>query len=379
MPSTPIHSEGFLMTRPASRFYVARLALIPAMVFVTSVGLVSPALAHDGTTFVTQGQSIQAAIDAARPGDRIVVGRGTYPEQLTVNKDGIELVGLGASLVPPSSPVVNPCSGLAGPDTEAGICVTGTDVVLAPYAVEHRKVVSVGRRVQDVSIAGFDVRGFSGENVAVVGAQDARVIGNRLTDGAQYGLLTAGSTHTRAFANIVGTSTTFPFIGICADDVAGTVVSNNHISGYNTALCVQTPGEAVLNNDVSASCFGVFVDPGIDGAKIRGNHIKGTNPRCLDENAPFFFVLGIVVSGAVNTEVRRNRVEGQTAGGLPNGIVAGLAVAVDGTTGAVPSGNVVTQNTLSNNDLDLFVQNTGTGNVIKHNKCTTSDPPGLCG
>ncbi len=367
------------MTRSASqRFSVARLALIPAMVIVTSVGFVSPALAHGGTTFVRQGQSIQAAIDAARPGDRIVVGRGTYAEQLTVSKDGIELVGLGASLTPPTSPVVNLCSGLAGPDTEAGICVTGADVVLAPYLVEHRKVVSVGRRVQNVSIAGFNVRGFSGENVAVVGAQDARVIANRLTDGAQYGFLTAGSTNTRAFANIVGTSTTFPFIGICADDVAGAVVSNNHISGYNISLCVQTPGEAVLNNDVSASCFGVFVDPGIDGAKIRDNHINGTNPRCLDENARFF-VVGIVLSGAVNTEVRRNRVEGQTAGGLPNGSAAGLAVVDDDTTGAAPSGNVVTQNTLSNNDLDLFVRNTGTGNVIKHNKCTSSDPAGLCG
>jgi len=369
------------MTRSATqRFSVARLALIPAMVFVTSVGLVSsPALAHGGTTFVRQGQSIQAAIDAARPGDRIVVGRGTYAEQLTVSKDGIELVGLGASLIPPSSPVVNLCSGLAGPDTEAGICVTGADVVLAPYVVEHRKVVSVGRRVQNVSIAGFNVRGFSGENVAVVGAQDARVFANRLTDGAQYGFLTAGSTDTRASANTVRTSTTLRFIGICADDVAGTVVSNNHISGYNIALCVQTPGEAVLNNDVSASCTGVFVDPGIDGAKIRDNHIKESNPSCRDENAPIFFVLGIVLSGAVNTEVRRNRVEGQTAGGLPNGFAAGLIVVDDSTTGAAPSGNVVTQNTLSNNDLDLFVRNTGTGNVIKHNKCTTSDPAGLCG
>jgi len=369
------------MTRSASqRYYVARLALILAMVFVTSVGLVRPALAHGGTTFVRQGQSIQAAIDAARPGDRIVVGRGTYAEQLTVSEDGIELVGLGAILVPPSSPVVNLCSGLAGPDTEAGICVTGADVVLAPFVgVEHRKVVSVGRRVENVSIAGFNLRGFSGENVAVVGAQDARVIGNRLTDGARYGLLTVGSTNTRAFANIVGTSTTLPFIGICADDVAGTVVSSNHISGYNIAICVQTPGEAVLNNDVSASCIGVFVDPGIDGAKIRDNHIKGTNPRCRDENAPFFVVLGIELSGAVNTEVRRNRVQGQTAGGLPNGFAAGLVVVDDSTTGAVPSGNVVTQNTLINNDLDLFVRTAGTGNVIKHNKCTTSDPAGLCG
>jgi len=46
---------------------------------------------------------------------------------------------------------------------------------------------------------------------------------------------------------------------------------------------------------------------------------------------------------------------------------------------AVASGNVVTLNVLRNNDLDLANLSVGAGNVFSGNRCTTSDPPGLCG
>lgn len=51
---------------------------------------------------VEPGQSIQAAITSARPGDQITVTEGSYTEQLTISKDGIKLVGhKGAILTPP--------------------------------------------------------------------------------------------------------------------------------------------------------------------------------------------------------------------------------------------------------------------------------------
>ncbi len=347
-------------------------------------GACRPCLGHQsGTIFVRHGDKIQEAIDAAGRGARIIVGPGTYAEQLTITKDGIDLIGLGAILTPPSEPVPSPniCSGLAGPGTEAGICVSGADVHLAEYKVEHRKFISVDRRVRGVSITGLQVRGFSGENIAVVGAQDARVVGNRLTDGARYGFLTLGSNDTRASANIVASSTALPFIGMCMDDLTGAEVSYNHIAGYEIALCVQTPGAEVHHNDVSSSCTGAFVDPGVVGARLHDNRVRGTNPGCAEKVDPkigLFFVFGILVSGAVNTEVRRNRIEGQTGGGRAS-LAVGLAV-VDDETGAIASGNVVTQNILLHNDFDLLIGATGTGNVVTDNRCTTSFfPDGLCG
>jgi len=363
------------MTRPASRrFGAARVALILAVVCLTSIGIASPASAHGNTKFVRPGQSIQAAIDAAHPGDRILVRPGTYAEQLTIDKNGIDLIGLDATLVPPPSAAQNDCSNLAGPGTEAGICLHGSGIALADYVVEHRKVLSVDRPVEDVSIAGFQVRGFSGENIAVIGARDARVIGNRLTDGERYGFLTAGSNNTLIAGNTVASPTALRFIGICIDDRAGSNVSDNRISGYSVAICVQTPGGIVRHNNVRDSCFGAFVDPGVDGAKILDNHIAGTNPACATSDSPVAF--GIFLDGAINTLVRHNRIEGQ--GGLPNGagVLVFDQVTEQGT--AVASGNVVTRNVLRNNDLDLAALSVGTGNVFSGNSCTTSDPAGLC-
>lgn len=360
-----------------------RFVVVVVVASMMSVGLVGPASAHGGNSIVKPGESIQEALDAADPGERIVVRAGTYHEQLTIKTDGIRLVGLGAILVPPSSPVDNDCSGLAGPlngpQTQAGICVVGQDVELAPFVLEHRKVLSVGRPVQDVSVTGFQVRGFTGANIAVLGAEDARVTGNRLVNGERYGFLTVGSTDTKVAGNRVASWTTLRFIGICMDNVSGVKVSDNHISGYNVALCIQTSGADVRNNEVSNSCIGAFVDPFVDGARVRGNHISATNPLCAEGNE--FGAFGIIIDGAINTDVRHNRIEGQTLGNpSPPYSTAGIAVVDDPTTTpvAVASGNTVTQNILRDNYLDLLVATTGTANLISGNRCSSSDPDGLC-
>jgi nitrous oxidase accessory protein NosD len=364
------------MTPPASRrFGASRVRLILVWVCVT---LVASSHDHGDTIHVRSGQLIQAAIDGAHRGDRILVEAGTYAEQLTIANDGIALVGLGAILVRPKGSIQNTCSGLAGKDTEAGICVTGSDVKLADFVGEHRKVLSVGRPVEDVSITGFQVHGFSGENIAVVGAQDTRVTGNRLMDGPTYGFLTDGSNNTQVTGNTI-VSATLGFIGLCMDDVAGVHVSNNHISGYNIGLCVQTSGADVRNNDVSDCCIGAFVDPGIDGAKLRHNHIGATNPSCKTQPG-FFGAYGIIIDGAVNTDIRHNRITNQTDSGVADIFSAGLAIFDEPavTPVAIASGNVVKQNTLLNNDLDLLVFTSGTSNVITRNKCSSSSPDGLC-
>lgn len=321
---------------------------------------------------VWPGQSIQAAINKASPKDTIVVEPGTYAEQLTIDKDGIALVGYGATLVPPSSAASNLCSGLAGDNTQAGICVSGTDVVLAPFVSEHRKATSVGKPVKGVSINGFQITDFSGENVAVVGGQDVSVTRNKLTNGGFYGILSDGSTNTIVADNTVVSDTELRFIGICVDNFAGAQVSRNHISGYIIALCIETSGADVSENDVENCCIGAFVDPFINDAQIQRNHIGASNPACPPES-----VFGILLSGAVNTDVQQNIIEGQT-NQTNGGLTAGLAILDDQSTGtlAIASGNKVVSNIFRDNTLDLFVSTKGTGNVIEHNICST--PKELC-
>jgi hypothetical protein len=362
------------MSQTTSRYVIARLFVLILTAASTLFGghvyatPLTPVNRH-----VQPGQSIQSIIDAACSGDVIFVPPGTYAEQLTINTDGISLVGNGATLTPPATPAINMCSGLAGPNTEAGICVTGSNIVLGPFlGSEHRKVVSVGRAVRHVSITGFQINGFSGENIALVGTRDAQVTGNKLIDGEQYGLLSDGSINTIARGNEVSSTKGLNFIGMCMDDIATSQFSSNKISGYTVALCVQTPGADIHKNNVKENCVGVFVDPSVKGAMVVHNFISSLNPAC-EQSGPN---AGIIIDGGIDTLVQRNIIQGQANGGH----AAGIAIVDDTMTTAmqVTSGSIVTQNSLSENDVDIFLNSTGVGNEISKNLCTSSLPVGLC-
>ncbi|KIW11785.1 hypothetical protein PV08_09057 [Exophiala spinifera] len=329
---------------------------------------------HFGPVHVTSGQSIQAAIDSAQPGQAVIVEAGTYAEQVTITTSGLKLIGKGASIVPPESPVENTCSGLAGPGTEAGICIQGQDVVLADYVQEHRKVLSVGQAVRGVLVSGFEISGFSGLDVAVVGGQDCKVANNILYDGAQYGCLTVGSENTVVDTNTVAATADMLFIGICMDDLSNVQVTNNDISNYAIGFCVQTNGALIQGNTVTNSCIGAYVDPGVSGVHIIENHISDANPIC--PSIPDLGSLGVAMIGASDTVVKQNTIEGLTANGVNGAIAVGVIIIDDPATGTPASGNLVVGNVLQNNDFDIFVNTTGTGNVVEGNQCST--PAELC-
>ncbi|KIW26635.1 uncharacterized protein PV07_06454 [Cladophialophora immunda] len=344
------------------------------LLLCTCIPFPAPASGSDGGALhVKSGESIQAAINAAYSGQMIVVELGTYAEQLTINTDGLQLVGKGASLVPPGAVVRNTCTGLAGPDTEAGICVTGQDVTLADFVLDHRQVLSVGQPVKDILVTGFQIQGF-GLDVAVVGGQNTTIVGNGLYDGGQYGCLSTGSNNSHVDTNNVTSTGGLRYIGICMDDMTPGQITNNSIEGYNFALCVQTDGAHVANNHVLESCFGAFVDPGVQGAKVLDNHVGGASLMCA--SLPGEAMGGITIFAASDTEVQGNVVEGMRAGGLVNA-TAGITLVDDPTTNSTATGNKVVGNTLLDNDLDIYVRTAGAGNVVKDNKCST--PAELCG
>jgi len=199
----------------------------------------------DKTIRVRAGQSIQAAINTAPRGSRIVVDPGTYTEQLLIKTDGITLVGNGVTLKPQEPPVENECTNFAGPidpatdlrPSQAGICVSGSGLDLSGFVNEHKKVNGVRKPVKGVTISGFTVSGFSGFNILVIGGENVEVCGNKLLDGPKYGFLTAGSRDTKVSNNeITSTIPGFYFIGLCMDNVSKVKVSKNKISTYFIGL-----------------------------------------------------------------------------------------------------------------------------------------------
>ncbi|KAH7195164.1 hypothetical protein BFJ63_vAg18245 [Fusarium oxysporum f. sp. narcissi] len=334
------------------------------------------------TAYVKHGRSIQHAINKASPGDRIVVEAGTYHEQLLINKDGIELVGHGAILVPPVKYVKNVCTGVTknekGVDTDAGICIAGYNVKKAPFQAEHARVASVGKPVRDVSVTGFDVRGFSGVNVVVIGAKNTNIYKNKLTDAPAYGALTLGSYNTVFSENII-TTTQGGFIGICMDNYSDVLIKKNEISKVFIGLCVQTNGAVLAYNNLYDNCNGIYVDPGVRGVQLIHNHISKSGPAAACGGS----TTGITLDGASDTVVRDNVIEGQHADGKGTGILI-----FDDECKATPQGelslscialghkavakdNVVIRNTLRDNDVDIVNNSKGSGNVIKCNTCET--------
>ncbi|KAK5723112.1 hypothetical protein LTR17_013982 [Elasticomyces elasticus] len=335
---------------------------------------------HHQSVYVHSDQSIQAAIHKASPGTEIVIESGTYAEQLTINKDGLTLTGRpGATIIPPATFTNNICTGLAGNITDAagtatniplqaGICIHGSHIQLADFVAEHKKVISVGRAVNSVSISGLAVSDFTGINIAAVGTRNARINDNIVHDGGAYGILSAGSYNTVISGNKISHST-LGTIGICSDNFHGARVLDNEVSGYFVGLCIQTSNSEVANNHVHDNCIGAFVDPRTDGAKIKNNHIGPTNKICRSIPIPGDVIRGIVVDGATKTLVRENIVEGQHSNGSATGIqivddpcnLGGLACGLDNTTPAIASGNLVVGNVLRGNDVDLGLASVGRG------------------
>ena len=85
------------------RLIVFSLAVSFAFVALASIYSLTLARRSASTLVVNPGQSIQAAIDAAIPGDTIVINAGTYTESLTLSK-AISLIGVNSAQVIIRSP-----------------------------------------------------------------------------------------------------------------------------------------------------------------------------------------------------------------------------------------------------------------------------------
>ena len=131
------------MRHPLKAVLVTVISVIAAL-----FALATPAYAK--TIHVHPGQSIQAAVDKANPGDTIIVEPGTYQELVEIQTDGIHLRGSGASpdgtvLEPPAGNKTNDCS-MGDPSANNGICVVGSFQGGAP--------------VKDVTVSGIMVQNF---------------------------------------------------------------------------------------------------------------------------------------------------------------------------------------------------------------------------
>jgi parallel beta-helix repeat protein len=177
------------------------------------------------SSVVGPGESIQKAVNAADPGDTIVV-RGVHREDVVITKNGIKLRGDDAVIEAPTrAKADSPCSKFLG--APEAICVLGDF---------NPETGHVNKRVRDVSVSGFTFRGFKikgkGDRccafvIDVYAARNATVVGNRIKGNAAGGIVFGGSVNTTIANNhLIGSpEPTEP--GILVSGSSGTKIVNN--------------------------------------------------------------------------------------------------------------------------------------------------------
>ncbi|MFE6053010.1 nitrous oxide reductase family maturation protein NosD [Kitasatospora sp. NPDC056446] len=318
---------------------------------------------------VQPGESIQRAVDTARPGDTVLLSPGTYRGSVRITTPGLTLRGAGPdSVITPGTGTENACA-TAG----HGICVVGTEAAPLPdVTIESLAVTGFRKNGVDASgTAGLTVRHTYVHDNAQQGISQemstrAVIRGNRATDNGQSGVFLANYAYREGGAPATG----------------GTVVEGNELTGNRVGVTVRRLRELVVqDNDISGNCSGVFVvgDEGVPRAgdlDVRGNRVVANNKFCpANPRLGAIQGAGIVLTGTEDTRVTRNEVRDNTGtSDFSGGIVLFKSVV-----GIANARAVITDNRLSGNGpADLADRDTGADNTFARNTCERSEPSGRC-
>ena len=331
------------------------------------------------TIVVGPGQSIQAAVNAARPGDTVLVKRGIYHQSVQIRTDGITLRGSGAFrggtvLVPPKHFPHTLCNGGFGP---TGVCILAKNV--------NPKTGAVITPVRNDTVTGLLVTGFPGNGVFGYGTDGLRVTRVVAVNDGGYGISRFVSSRT-LFANDIAIGNKEAGFYVGDSPHADTVVRDDQAYGNQFGIFVRHARHVlVTDNLVSGNCQGIMIlddgqPGGVGNVTVLGNRAVSNNKFCAkNEDTPVNLQGGgILLLGATRTLVTHNSVAGNHGKQINSGgIVVASAHAL--THGSNPNFDVIARNTaLHNHPADLIWDGTGIGVRFKANRCGTSIPRGLC-
>jgi parallel beta-helix repeat protein len=245
-------------------------------------------------SIVGPGESIQRAINAADPGDTIVV-RGVHREDVVIRKNGIKLRGEDAVIeAPPRARADSPCSKVFGPEA---ICLLG-DVNLKTQKL-------TGSRVRDVSISGFTIRGFKQKQkkgaatimIDVFGARNATFEGNHVVgnSGAGIGINAEGLNNTIEHNHLTDNGDD----GVWVTEQRNATVANNTLKG-NGETSPNAEGQINLQSNTNTLIKGNDVRGGI--TSIWTEDSRGT--KFLSNTLRRYDDLGILVGGPKVAKVK---------------------------------------------------------------------------
>ncbi|MEU8651724.1 right-handed parallel beta-helix repeat-containing protein [Streptomyces sp. NPDC048737] len=373
-----------------------------ATVVGTGLGA-APASAGHMTHVVHAGQSIQKAVDAAEPGDTVLITRGTYRESVTVTTPGLTLRGLGRGVViqpaaakttgKTATKTTDKSTGRAT-DKSTGRAATGKDAAKATdtCAAAGNGICVVGtknRKLEDVTLASLTVTGFT--RSGVYAADTDRLTVRKVTavkngvwgiaqEASVRGVFRGNTARDNGDAGLFLANTITAEQG--ATDTDGTRVEHNRLEGNRIGVTVRRLRNlTVAENYVTGNCAGVFVvgdenKPRAGAVTVAANRIVRNNKSCpKTARLDALQGSGIVMTGTEETLVTRNVIR-DNAGESP---LSGGIVLFKSFVGTTSERNRISGNELSGNlPADLVDQETAKANTFEANSCQVSRPAGLC-
>ena len=344
-----------------------------SFLFVAAV-LVSAGTPTASANDVVVQTSIQAAVNAASPGDTVVVPPGRYHETVTIARSGITIRGSRGAVLDASgfSVGIRAASGPGGP-----VC---------PAATLHDVVVD-GLRIENASFTGVFLRGVDG-----FALRDGVYTGNE-----EYAVFPVCSRNGVIEGNHVeGTDDAAIYVGNSHD----VLVEGNHARDSTVGIEIEnSTGLTVRANTTIDNTAGIvtFVLPGLpvpvtDDVLIERNvvmHNNRPNPVLPGDDVVGLIPTGtgILTIAADQVVVRDNRVVGNDSVGI--GVLALPVPNPDPRVDPYPDGNEVRGNLALGNGgspdplrspfpgADLLYDGSGSGNCFSGNVFASPIPSGL--